>query len=155
VVVKLSVKFSTAVILIVIASLAATAAVVIRQQNQAIHAQVRVRAENVLLFGQSCRQYTRETLSPALDRVMERTKEKKTPFIKEPDAATFVVRGTFHVFSAQAKEYSFREAALNPLNPANRADADEQQVIEFFRTNREQTQKEGYLQRHGSEVFYV
>ena len=151
---KLSVKFSAAVILVLLVSLGGTAWLLVHLQNQAIHEQALVRAQTVLDFGESCREYTRKTLSPAVHNAFDKP-DQKAPLVFEADSATFVVRGTFEAFKKRDKHYSLREAALNPLNLENLADDEERKLIERFREERDLRELKAYRQRDNVEQFFV
>jgi signal transduction histidine kinase/DNA-binding response OmpR family regulator len=148
---KLSHKFAGAVSLILVLILAGTAVIIIRHQQNLIHDQAQQRAEMVLSFGEACRDYARNTLSPA---VREVSPDRK---VFEADSATFVARGTFDELRKREamKDYSFREASLNPLNPANRADDEEEKLIREFQQDRKKEQLSGFRTRDGREEFYV
>ena len=63
---KLSVKFSGAVLLVLAASLGATAWLVIRHQARSLQQEALERSQTVLSFGESCREYARH-VSAAVD----------------------------------------------------------------------------------------
>src|SRR5687767_2867206 len=115
---RLSIKFALAVGLLLLLTLGVTAWVIIREQNKDLYNASSLRAKTVVSFGEACREYARNTLSPAVEA------QTKT-MIFEANSATFVARGTFEALGKRMPEYSFREAALNPLNLANKADAEE------------------------------
>ncbi|MBY0522846.1 MAG: DUF3365 domain-containing protein [Gemmataceae bacterium] len=138
---KLSLKFIGAVMAVFALAFAGTAWLLIRQEDDSVLEEVRERAQTVLTFGEACRAYTRDTLSPAVQNRIEAERlphdKGKRLFIPEADSATFVARGTFEIFRRQMPAYSFREAALNPLNPLNRADPFEESLIREFQQNRD------------------
>ena len=149
---KLSVKFSGAVLVVLAVTLGGTAAVLIHHQDRAIKDEVHGRAQTLLHFGESCRQYTRETLSPAVRAAM---RPHNGGLVFEADSATFVVRGTFAVLHERLPEYALREAALNPLNNDNRADDQDSELIQRFRDDPALPEISGYRQRDGHQQFYV
>jgi protein-histidine pros-kinase len=53
----------------------------------------------------------------------------------------------------QHPEHAFREASLNPLNPANRADEDEETIIRNFISNTDLAEQSGFRERDGREHF--
>src|SRR5260221_5249982 len=129
---KLSVKFSGAVLLVLAVSLGATAWLVIRHQAQSLEQESLQHSQTILSFGESCREYAREKLAPAVRKAVG---SHEVGMIFEAESAPFVVRGTFDAFRERAPGYSFREAALNPLNPVNRASDEERQLIERFQAD--------------------
>jgi signal transduction histidine kinase/CheY-like chemotaxis protein len=145
---KLRTKFCGTIVLLFLSTLGVTAGMLIDHQRRAMLQDVENRAETVLSFGESCREYARNVLSPA---VRKHTKV----LIFEADSSTFVARGTFEIFRERMPQYSFREASLNPLNLENQADAQEAQLIQRFQENPEIQEQKGYWQKDGHEVFYV
>ena len=67
---KLRVKFCAAILLLLSAIMGGTAWLLIRHEHQAIHEEVRTRAQTVLSFGESCRAYTRDVLSKAVRQAL-------------------------------------------------------------------------------------
>jgi signal transduction histidine kinase/DNA-binding response OmpR family regulator len=149
---RLSVKFSGAVLLLLLASLGLAAFLIIRHQTRSLHEQALGRSRTILSLGESAREYTRQTLSPAVRRAVA---GHGVGLIFEADSATFVARGMFGAFSKRQANYSFREAALNPLNPANLADEAERGLIQHFSANRGLREQSGFRQLNGREIFYV
>lgn len=145
---KLSLKFTAAVLAVLAVALGITAWQLIRQyQAEAARGSLE-RALSVLSFGEACRAYARETLSPAV-------RQHTNTLIFEADSATFVARGTFEKLRERLPDYSFREAALNPLNPANRADEVEEAIIHKFRGDPTLGQVDGLRSTEQGELFYV
>jgi signal transduction histidine kinase/AmiR/NasT family two-component response regulator len=150
--VKLSLKFSVAVVLLLAVVLGGMAALLIRHQRRAVHEEAVQRAQLTLSFGESCREYTREVLSPAVRRAVL---PHHGPLIWEADSATFVVRGTFESFRRRQPAYSLREATLNPLNLANEADDEERELIERFRADPGLEELSGFRHLGGEQQFFV
>jgi signal transduction histidine kinase/DNA-binding response OmpR family regulator len=145
---KLRIKFIGAVVLLLVAAMGGTAWILNRHQQEAVDRAVLERAQTVLSFGQACRDYSGQTLRPA---VRQHTKV----FVPEAQSATFVTRGIFDAFRTRMPAYSFREASLNPLNEANRADAAEEEIIRRFAADSNLRETSGFRTRDGVEEFYV
>ena len=82
---------------------------------------------------QAIRDYTSEEIAPALDRLQD---EKFYPQSVSAYAAV-------HYFEALHKknpEFTYREPALNPTNPAHRATDWEADIINDFRNNPSKTE---------------
>src|SRR5580700_10924396 len=97
---KLSAKFGGTIILLFLVTLGITAWALINHQRDAMLQDVEQRAGTVLSFGEACRDYARDILSPAV------RKQAKT-LIFEADSSTFVARGTFEIFRKSMPQYSF------------------------------------------------
>ena len=149
---KLSVKFSGAVLLLLACSLSLTGALVIQRQNQNLQRQVLERSQTILSLGEASRDYARQTLAPAVRKAVS---GHDVGMIFEAESATFVARGTFDAFRKRQVGYSFREAATNPLNPLNQADEHESALIEKFRTDPRLTEQADFRAVGGREEFYV
>src|SRR5262245_60628862 len=149
---KLSVKFSGAVLLLVAVSLGLTAWLLIRLETQNLQNEAVERSHIILSLGEASREYARETLSPA---VRDAVNPHGVGIIFEAESSTFVARGTFDAFRKREPNYSFREAALNPLNPINRADADEEKLIARFVAEPGLKELSGFRTQDDRERFYV
>ena len=149
---RLSAKFAMAVFLLIAVTLVAVVAILIRQQNQSLLTAMQSRTRAMLSFAEACRAYCRDTLSPAVRRAVE---PSKGPLVFEADSATFVVRGIFAAFHDREHGYVLREAALNPLNPVNGANAREKELIGRFRAAPELPELSGLRTTDGTEEFYV
>ena len=149
---KLSVKFSGAVLLLLACSLSLAASLVIHRQNQHLQRQVLERSQTIISFGEASRDYASQTLGPAVRKAV---KGHEVGMIFEAESATFVARGTFDAFRKRQAGYSFREAALNPLNPSNLADDYEAALIETFRADPRVKELSAFRAVEGREEFYV
>ena len=78
---RLSLKFGVPVLVILALTMGLMAWILIRDQQKAIEAEVRKRAETVLHFGQACRAYAVDVLRPAVG-------DQK----KDPDLTIFEVQ---------------------------------------------------------------
>ena len=119
----------------------------IRQAQAEVRKEAEQRALAVLSFGESCREYARNTLSPAIakhnqallqrvlahkddpEAVLRDIERHSKSLVFEGQSATFLARGVFASLGKRLKDYSFREASLNPLNPHHRADPEEERLI--------------------------
>jgi signal transduction histidine kinase/CheY-like chemotaxis protein len=134
-------------------------------QKEALH-----RALIVLNLGESCREYARERLAKAIEAnneallrrareqqdlagVMKVVEQHSKSLVFEGQSATFLARGVFESLRKRLPEYSFREAALNPLNLENRADPEEEKIIR--RLQGKETQVSGFRVKDGHEQFFV
>jgi methyl-accepting chemotaxis protein len=145
---RLSFKFSLFILALLVVTLGAGAWRLMEHQRQVVQDEVEQRAKTVVSFGEASRDYARNTLSPAV-------RKQAKGLIFEADSATFVARGTFQEFNKRLPEYSFREASLNPLNNANRADADEERIIRQLQNNPDLKEVTGFRVKDGKEQFYI
>lgn len=117
-------------------------------QARSVEQEAQERAHLVASFAQACREYTREVLSPAVEAHVPQ-------FLPEANSATRVTRGVFEALAKLTPAYRFRETALDPLNPVNRADAFEAALIKRFRADRELPEVTGYRTQDDGEHYYV
>jgi signal transduction histidine kinase len=149
---RLGIKFSAAVLFLLAISLGLAAWLIIRHQSRSLQQEALARSQTILSFGEAARDYARNTLSPAVRKAVQ---PHNGPLIFEADSATFVARGTFEAFRNRQPGYTFREAALNPLNLVNQADAEESALVERFRKDRSLKEIADFRQLEGRELFFV
>ncbi|AGY56590.1 c-type heme family protein [Gloeobacter kilaueensis] len=110
-------------------------------------------ASKALLFLDSMnavRNYTSNQVKPLLEPQLGEQ------FLPQAIAA-YSARSVFESLHAK-KEYAdltYKQATLNPFNPANQADGFEADLLERFRTEPANKQLSGFHTREGAEVFYV
>ncbi|MBI5849670.1 MAG: response regulator [Planctomycetes bacterium] len=141
-------KFATVVVALLLLTLGGTGWLFARGQRIALEEQIVERARIVLSFGEACREYAHDTLSPAV-------REHTSDFVFEAGSATIVTRGTFDALRKRLPDYTFREASLNPLNLDNLADEDERRLIVRFQTEPDLEEVTGILEKDGRERFFV
>src|SRR5215469_6579157 len=113
-----------------------------QQEVKVLEQEARTRAAVVASFGEACRDYTQQILSPAVE------KHLGGKLVFEAQSRTFVARGTFEQFRQRGgmKDFSFREASLNPLNPANnQAAGEEVDLIKRFAADRSLKEQSGFI----------
>ena len=145
---KLSLKLGVATTLLLSIILAAITGVFLHKERSTLDAAALRRARTVISFGEACRQYAREVLSPAVER-------HTSAFIPEARSATLVARGIFQYLKEKMPEFSFRETSLNPLNLANLADEEETALIARFQSQPALLEVTGHRVRAGREEYYI
>lgn len=98
----------------------------------------------------STRDYTEEELDPLLEKTpdhAERFLPQTIPFY----AATV----TFNHLRRDYPDYTYKEAALNPTNPRDRADEWEADIINYFRDHPEKTELIGQRQTATGTSIYL
>ncbi len=91
------------------------------------------RARLIQGFAHASRNYVSEVLRPALTDQLD-------DFIPEALSSTFVTHRLFEQLQKEYPNYRYHQPALDPLNPANRADPWERDLIERFRADRSLTE---------------
>ncbi|MBI5557813.1 MAG: DUF3365 domain-containing protein [Deltaproteobacteria bacterium] len=76
-------------------------------------------------------------------------------FYPELMSGFVVSRGVWDIFKQDHKGYVFKQATLDPLYKANRADGDEVRMIEAFRRRPDLQMQEGIIEKQGEKYFYL
>jgi HAMP domain-containing protein len=111
--------------------------------------EAKLKGEIVYNYMSSSRDYFRQHQLPVIYAAVGR--EEFIPEIMSPFA---VVRGVFEKFRENTTDYIFKQATKNPLVPANKADAEELQLIAEFHRDKSITEKEGRMVKSGNEYYY-
>lgn len=85
--------------------------------------------------------------------VMELVEENR--FYPELMSGFVATRGIWDIFSEKNSGYHFKQASLDPLYSGNKADKEEEKMIEIFRKNSEMKKQEGVLEKNGEKFFYM
>ncbi len=85
--------------------------------------------------------------------VMELVEEDR--FYPELMSSFVTTRGIWDIFKGKNKGYHFKQASLDPLYQANKADAAENEMIQLFRKRPELKKQEGTLDKHGEKFYYM
>lgn len=117
-------------------------------QAKAFEQEARHRSEIVAQFGEANLAYVGKHLRPAVEAY---TKE----FVLEAMSAPYSTRVIFEYFNKTFPQYLYRQATLNPLNPINKANDFDRQIIQRFQNDRNLKEITGYRQLNQQETFYV
>lgn len=96
------------------------------------------------------RNYTERNVSPLL----EKTAEHQKIFLPET-IPFFATTTTFADMRKSFPDYTYKEAALNPTNPSDRATDWEADLIQYFRNSPEKTEFSGFRQTPTGQQFYL
>jgi len=139
--VKLLAKFNVLLILLFGTGLLLVSQLSLRFLETNAREQTLQQAKLMISSARSTRDYTEQELDPLLQTTPESTKRflpQTIPFY----AATV----TFNHLRKDYPDYTYKEAALNPSNPRDRADQWEVDIIDYFRNHPEQKQLVGERQ---------
>lgn len=141
-------KFNLILILATAFSLLAAGVVSYRILMRDAHTTVQRSAEMLLEGALSVRKYTVQEIRPLL-RTLE-TRE----FLPQTVPA-YAASQVIHKLQAKYPQYSYKEAALNPTNPANRASDWEADIIDWFRTHPEKQELVGERSSATGNALYI
>ena len=115
-------------------------------------AQITDKASVVMAMLNSVRTYTSEHINPMLQDELVTEEE----FISESVPA-FSARQTFENLSERPEyqNFTYKEAAFNPTQPLDTADAFEAEILNTFRSNPSVTEQHGFTVHDGVPVYYI
>ncbi|SDZ81638.1 HAMP domain-containing protein [Desulfuromusa kysingii] len=112
-------------------------------------AEAKTKSNIILNYAMATKNYMAQVQKPLVQELIE-----KDRFYPELMSGFVAARGTFDIFKQASPDYVFKQATIDPLNPSNRADADEIEFIKNFDQNRSLKSSEGRITKNGTEVFY-
>lgn len=125
----LNTKFSVVTMLVLVLGIGAVFAIFWNGIRESTKAQVIQEARLIAAEATAVRSYTLAEIKPLL------ANQSQTRFLPHTVPA-FAAFATQRDLSKSFPGYSYKEAALNPTNPANKATADEKEIIDGFRSGK-------------------
>jgi signal transduction histidine kinase len=113
-----------------------------------LESQVRDRADLVFRQVSSVQQYVRETLRPTLYKELP-----DGEFIIEAMSSSYISRAIMDRLNMPHAEYHYRRVAENARNPLFEINADEKELLTYFRTQPGKKYWQGYRKVEGKEFF--
>lgn len=107
-------------------------------------------AEVVSSFAIASRNYAVQTMRPLTMKIAG-----EGSFHPELMGGFFIARAISDIFTKSQPGYSFKQAALNPVNKQNLADQQEREIIRFFTENVRVQMKNGVIEKKGEKFFYA
>lgn len=117
---------------------------------------VKERAELILTATQAARNYTRDYIQPMLEQSPDRNEE----FVREsvPNFAARTIFADFRQQNQEFRDFLYKEAAVNPTNPSDRADEFEHQLVLQLQARLPSSEGQvlsGYRTVNGEKLFYL
>lgn len=134
---KLETRFNLIIMICLIVGLSISGALFYKLQLKQAEDTLIHDASLMLEYGQAVRNYTIKEVTPALEHHME--DEKFLPQV----VPSYAAHTTINNLRDQFPEYTYREVALNPTNPADRGNSWEVGLIQTFRDYPETDQLSG------------
>jgi protein-histidine pros-kinase len=147
---KLLLKFNLIFLLLAGTGLAVVAHVAYRFLMENAKSQVVQQAQLMMESARATRDYTSEELKPLLAKVSAPGNE----FIPQTVPA-YGATQSFARLRKRYPEYTYKEAALNPTNPRNRAEDFEADIINSFRNHADETEIVGERPSPTGTVLYL
>ncbi len=108
------------------------------------------KATMVLSFLDATRKYMKEVQKPIVTKIVG-----KDRFYPDLMSGFVASRNIFERFSKVLPAYKFKQATIDPLNPKNKADEKEIELIREFKKNPNLSIKEGNITKNGVRYFYI
>lgn len=147
---KLLLKFNLIFVILAGTGLAVVAHVAYSFLMENAKAQVVQQAQLMMESARATRDYTSEELKPLLSKVAGHGDE----FIPQTVPA-YGATQSFARLRTRYPDYTYKEAALNPTNPRNRAEDFESDIINTFRNHPERREIIGERQTPTGEALYL
>jgi protein-histidine pros-kinase len=147
---KLLLKFNLIFVLLAGTGLALVAHVAYRFLMENATSQVTQQAELMMESAKATRDYTSEELKPLLAKIPGHENE----FIPQTVPA-YGATDSFNRLRKQYPAYTYKEAALNPTNPRNRAEDFEADIINDFRNHADQKEIVGERDTPTGRTLYL
>ena len=103
----------------------------------------------ILNYAMATKKYMKKVQRPLVKELIEDDR-----FYPELMSGFVTARGTFEIFKQSSPDYTFKQATIDPLNPSNRADAEEVKFIDYFAKNPAAKSAEGIITKNGTDLFY-
>ena len=145
---KLIVKFNLVLLLVFAVGFLATGYVSNRLLQRNAREEVLENARIMTEAALAVRSYTVSQIKPLLDTQM------KYSFLPQSVPA-YSANEYFKQLRVKFPDYSYREATLNPTNPANRANDWEADIVHYFQQNPERKEMVGVRDTPNGRVLYI
>ena len=145
---KLIVKFNLVLLLVFAVGFLATGYVSNRLLQRNAREEVLENARIMTEAALAVRSYTVSQIKPLLDTQM------KYSFLPQSVPA-YSANEYFKQLRVKFPDYSYREATLNPTNPANRANDWEADIVHYFQQNPERKETVGVRDTPNGRVLYI
>ncbi|WP_029916045.1 c-type heme family protein [Pelobacter seleniigenes] len=111
--------------------------------------EAKIKSNIILNYAMATKTYMKQVQKPLVTELIEEDR-----FYPELMSGFVSARGTFEIFHKSYPGYIFKQATLDPLNPYNKADPNEVELIKNFQANPALKSSEGHIVKDGTEVFY-
>jgi HAMP domain-containing protein len=109
-----------------------------------------IKSNIILNYAMASLKYMKHVQKPLVRELIEEDR-----FYPELMSGFVSARGTYEYFNQAYPDYIFKQATVDPLNPKNKADLNEMEIIEQFKSNPKKKEESGTIQRNGEEVYFI
>lgn len=113
------------------------------------------KAKGALVFDflEASRQHFRDKQKPKIEKLLNDTGESDN-LPAELVSGFALTRGVWEEFSKKNPQYIFKQATVDPLVPANKADTEDMKIISLFQKDPGKKELEGQTVREGKSFYY-
>lgn len=116
-------------------------------------AEAKAKGSLVFDFLDASRLHFRDKQKPKIEKLLNNAGEMDD-LPAELVSGFALTRGVWEEFSKKNPNYIFKQASVDPLVPANKADAEDMKIITQFQKNPAQKELEGQTAREGKPFYY-
>jgi len=113
-------------------------------------AEAKEKGQIIFSYITSSNNYFNERQGPLINKLVEGDR-----FYPELMSTFAITRGIYERFAAKMPAFRFKQATLNPLQPSNKADDGEKQIIEKFQKDKGVADQDGTIAKDGEEFYYI
>jgi C4-dicarboxylate-specific signal transduction histidine kinase len=141
-------KFSLGMIMILLVVTGVLSYWLYTELEKALIENVHEKSEIILTELEATRNYVARTLRPRIYSLLSADE-----FILEAMSTTYVSKKIMERFRSSFPDFQYKRAAVDARNPQNEADVFEREIMERFRTNRDQKDWKGIVTRKQQRFF--
>ena len=147
----MSIRVRFIVIIGVLSLLASIALAYASYQFSVKNAMADAKTQGAIVFNMidSSRMYFKKSQRPLVTELVEDDR-----FYPQIMSGFVMTRGVWEIFEERFPGYQFKQATLDPLYPPNKADGDEEKLIDTFVNNKEMKTTEGVMVKNGKKYYY-
>ena len=113
-------------------------------------AEAKQKAQIISAYISSSNDYFNERQGPLINKLVEGDR-----FYPELMSTFAITRGIYERFAAKMPAFRFKQATLNPLQPSNKADDGEKEIIEKFQKDQAIADLDGTIKKDNEEFYYI
>lgn len=148
---KINAKFNAVLIFVLMIGILLSGVALQQALEQRAAAEVASKATILMQTMNAIRNYTQDQVNPLL-----RSRIDTASIFTPPAIPTYAVREVFEYFRSEPgyENFLYKDAAPNPINPRDKADTFETQLVEAFRQHK-LSEKQGWRDFPTGKVFYI
>lgn len=149
---KIGKKVNLILIIVFISGILVSGIALSKVLEQKAQDEISSNAENLMHMANSLRRYTNTQVQPILEPKLD-TEERFIP----QTIPTYSVREVFEIFrqDKRYKNFLYKDTTLNPINPRDKADEFEANIVRKFQLSSDPKPINGFRNISGDNLFYI